>query len=157
MTPPDLLARQAELQAEAAAVAADLDLDRRLAEFGTPVRVGSAALGVMVRRDLDMTVICPDLAGPTRAAVAVLGAELTGHERVRQVLIRDDTGAWNTDPLYPDGLYLGVRYRSAEGADWNLDLWFVDEPDRQPDLAHLRDLRPALDERRRIAILAIKS
>ena len=73
------------------------------------------------------------------------------------MLIRDDTGAWNTDPRYPDGLYLGVRYRAREGAEWNLDLWFVDEPDRQPDLAHLGDLAPALDEQRRATILAIKA
>jgi hypothetical protein len=100
-------------------------------------------------------VTCADL-GQARSAVVALGAELSAHERVRQVLIRNDTGAWNTDPGYPDGLYLGVRYRAREGAEWNLDLWFVDEPDRQPDLAHLRDLAPTLDEQRRARILAIK-
>lgn len=37
-----------------------------------------------------------------------------------------------------------------------MDLWFVDQPARQPDLAHLRDLLPSLTPQRRAAILAIK-
>ncbi|MET9293668.1 hypothetical protein [Streptomyces sp. NPDC003077] len=48
-----------------------------------------------------------------------------------------------------------------DGADgpqgeWNLDIWFVDEPERQPDLAHLRSLPPRLTQEARIAILRIK-
>jgi len=62
----------------------------------------------------------------------------------------------NTDPTYPDGLYLGLQYRSQQDQDWTLDLWFVDQPDRQPDLAHLQDLLPALTPTRRATILAIK-
>lgn len=62
----------------------------------------------------------------------------------------------DTDPKYPDGLYLGLQYHSARGRDWTLDLWFVDEPRYQPDLAHLRDLLPALTAERRATILAIK-
>jgi len=34
--------------------------------------------------------------------------------------------------------------------------WFVDEPDRQPDLDHLRTLAPRLDAESRRAIVAIK-
>jgi hypothetical protein len=109
------LEEQDRLQGEAAAVLADLDLTSRLRAIGEPTLVGSAALGVMVRRDLDLTVSCPRLDGSTTAAVATLGADLALHERVRQVQIRDDTGAWNTDPGYPDGFHLGVRYRSPTG------------------------------------------
>ncbi|HYN93249.1 MAG TPA: hypothetical protein VES42_05330 [Pilimelia sp.] len=152
----DLARRQAELQAEAGAVDADLGLTGRLAAVGEPVRVGSAALGLMVRADLDVTVVCPTLAAGTAEAVAQLGARLAVHPRVRQVQLRDDTGDWNTDPGYPDGLYLGVQYRSPQGRDWTLDIWFVDEPDRQPDLAHLRSLPPRLTPDARAAILAIK-
>ncbi|GAA1076957.1 hypothetical protein [Nocardiopsis composta] len=151
-----LLDEERLLQAEAEEVAADLRLDERLSALGDPVRVGAAALGVLVRRDLDVTVACPRLDAAAHRAVADLGARLSRHPRVREVLIRDDTGAWNTDPAYPDGLYLGVRYRSPQGRDWTLDLWFVDEPERQPDLAHLRELGPALTPRLRAAVLAIK-
>ncbi|MFI7104544.1 hypothetical protein ACIBK8_35035 [Streptomyces sp. NPDC050161] len=149
-------ARQEELQAEADAVAADLGLGRLLSAQGEPVRVGSAALGLMVAPDLDITVICPGLDGSTARAVAGIGAELAVHDRVRQVTFRDDTGRWNTDPRYPDGLYLKVGYRSAAGRDWALDIWFVDDPDRQPDLAHIRTLPPRLTDAHRATILRIK-
>jgi hypothetical protein len=28
--------------------------------------------------------------------------------------------------------------RQPQQPEWTLDLWFVDEPDRQPDLAHVQ-------------------
>lgn len=115
--------------------------------------VGSAALGLMVRPDLDVTVVYPALAV---APVGQLGAALAGHPRVREVLFRNDTGEWNIDLRYPDGLYLCVRYRGPSGRDWTIDLWFIDEPDRQPDLAHLRALPPQLTPAARAAILRIK-
>ncbi|MER7011689.1 hypothetical protein ABT324_09710 [Saccharopolyspora sp. NPDC000359] len=151
------LAQQRELQAEADLVHADLRLGELLGALGEPVRVGSAALGLMVRRDLDITVICPRLDLAAKSAVAGVGAELAVHDRVRQVRFRDDTGHWNTDPRYPDGLYLGVEYRSPADQEWTLDIWFVDEPDRQPDLEHLRTLPPRLTDDHRRAILHIKS
>lgn len=53
----DLLARQLQLQTEAAAVAEELNLTELLKAAGAPVKVGSAALGLMTWRDLDMTVV----------------------------------------------------------------------------------------------------
>src|SRR5690606_3291323 len=70
------------LQAEAEEVAADLRLDERLSSLGDPVRVGAAALGVLVRRDLDVTVACPRLDAAAHRAVADLGARLSRHPRV---------------------------------------------------------------------------
>ncbi|MBH1938729.1 hypothetical protein I5Q34_31465 [Streptomyces sp. AV19] len=156
MRPDDLTRQQERLRTEADAVAADLGLAELLDPAGEAVRVGSAALGLMVRRDLDVTVVCPVLDDAAKALVAGIGARLAVHDRVREVRFRDDTGHWNTDPRYPDGLYLGVAYRSAGGREWTLDLWFVDEPDRQPDLAHLTELPPRLTEAHRAAILTIK-
>jgi hypothetical protein len=152
----EMLQRQDTLQSEANAVCADLRLDELLCSVGQPVRVGASALGLMVRRDVDITVTCPALDSATLAAVAGIGALLAPHQRVRQVRFRDDTGDWNTDPDYPDGLYLGADYRSPDGHDWNLDIWFVDEPGRQPDLAHLSTLAPRLTPDARLAILRIK-
>ncbi|MCX2954747.1 hypothetical protein [Lentzea sp. NEAU-D7] len=151
----ELVKRQAALQAEADAVAVDLGL-AELAELGEPIRVGSSALGLMVKRDLDVTVVCKSLDEQTTEAVGRVGQELLRHPRVRVVTMRDDTGHWNVDPAYPDGLYLGVKYRTLAGADWTLDIWFVDEPDRQPDLEHIRTMPPRLDDESRNAILAIK-
>jgi hypothetical protein len=100
-----------------------------------------------------VTVVCAEL---NAAGVAEIGAQLAPHPRVRSVSFRNDTGEWNVDPTYPDGLYLGVRYRSA-GRDWNIDIWFVDEPRRQPDLQHLESLLPRIDQAARTAILRIKN
>ena len=75
---------------------------------------------------------------------------------IRDRRFRDDTGHWNTDSRYPDGIYLGIEYRSPGGRTWTLDLWFVDEPERQPDLAHLDTLAPRLTDEHRSTILRIK-
>src|SRR6478609_6779104 len=53
----------------------DLGLLRELSGIAEPVRVGSAALGLMVHRDLDLTVVCPEL---SVAGVAEIGATLAG-------------------------------------------------------------------------------
>ncbi len=69
-------------------------------------------MGLMVWRDLDVTVACRSL---SIQEVTGIGATLGEHPCVRQVLFRNDTGAWNTGPGYPDGLYLGLSYRSPSG------------------------------------------
>jgi hypothetical protein len=153
MNDAELLQRQEELQREADEVVLDLALDRLLAELGTPVRVGSSALGLMVWRDLDVTVVVPQL---SVERVGALGLRLASHPRVGELTLRNDTGSWNTDPAYPDGLYLGLRYRTLAGAGWKIDIWFVDEPDQQPDLEHVRTLPPRLTDAARLAILRIK-
>jgi hypothetical protein len=150
------LEAEAALRREAAGVRNDLALEARLRHIGVPVLVGSVAMHVMVRRDIDVTTICSTLDAGTAVAITTLGATLARHPRVRQVQIRDDTGVWNVDPAYPDGWYLGLEYRSAAGAEWTLDLWFVDEPERQPDLAHLHQLAPRLTDEHRAAIVEIK-
>jgi hypothetical protein len=152
-TDAQLLESQIRLQRDADVVESELGLPALLGGLGTPVRVGSSALGVMVRRDLDLTVVC---SGLRVADVIAVGAQLALHRQIRSVVFRNDTGDWNSDPMYPDGLYLGLRYLSKAG-EWNVDIWFVSEPQRQPDLQHLKSLLPRLDERTRLAILRIKS
>jgi hypothetical protein len=154
----DLLENQRRLQEEADQVVALLQLDALLSHIGRPVRVGSSAMSLMVRRDIDITVICKELSSATHAAFVQVGAKLMLMDRnVISVRFRNDTGAWNTDPAsYPDGLYLGVSARTNEGTDWNLDIWAVDQSERQRDLNHLRTLLPRLEDDRRRTILLIK-
>ncbi|MGC0332381.1 hypothetical protein RKD23_005371 [Streptomyces sp. SAI-170] len=152
-----VLGEQAALRAEAEGVYRDLRLGELLAEVGTPTVVGSTALGLMVRRDLDVDVTCERLDDAAVAAVAGVGGRLARHRDVRLVTFRNDRGAWNQEPdAYPDGLYLGVECRAASGDMWNLDIWFLDEPARQPSTAHLTSLRPRLTDETRAAILGIK-
>ena len=154
----DLLASQIQLQAEADEVFRALLLDELLGSIGQPYRVGSSAMGLMVRRDIDITVVCPSLDARALAAFAAIGARLMQMPAiVGSVRFRNDTGAWNLEPeKYPDGLYLGLTVRAANGSIWTLDIWLVDQPERQPDLAHLETLLPRLTDAHRMTILRIK-
>ena len=147
------LERQQQLQDEAAAVLADLALLPLLRQLGEPVQVGSVALGLMVVRDIDVTVLCPEL---DAARIFDVVRPLVSHPRVRELRFRNDTGDWNVDPDYPDGIHWSPRYRSDAGDDWTLDLWFIHEQSRQLDLDHLESLPPRLTPETRLAILEIK-
>lgn len=148
-----LFERQQALQNEAAAVLDDLSLLPLLQRVGRPVQVGSVAHGLMVARDVDLTILCPEL-DVTRIFEAI--QPLAAHPRVRELRFRNDTGRWNVDPDYPDGVYWGPRFRSEAGDDWNLDLWFIHEDSRQFDLDHLESVPPRLTPETRLAILQIK-
>ncbi|WP_040793433.1 hypothetical protein [Nocardia paucivorans] len=152
----ELLEHEKRLEDEALEVCTGLGLQHRLEEIGQPTIVGAVALKVIDRRDIDITTACTMLDEPTRRRIAQLGGDLALHPDVRQVVVRDDTGRWNRDPQYPDGFYLGIHCRSPQANDWTLDLWFVDEPERQPDLAHLRRFGPSMSDETRGAVLGIK-
>ncbi|MBT2765996.1 hypothetical protein [Paenibacillus sp. ISL-20] len=154
MAESKLLLQQKALQDEASEVADELRLYELLSQAGEPVRVGSSALGLMVWRDLDMTVKCSRLSQQLTAQIA---SELMLHAGVRELKFINDTGVYNTDPAYPDGLYIGLKYKSQRGKEWEMDIWFVDEPERQPDLKHIITMPEQLTQERREAILQIKS
>jgi hypothetical protein len=154
----DLFDRQKQLQKEAAEIVERLGLEAMLAAIGRPIRVGSSPMGLMVQRDIDITVVCKSLDAGTLRAFSEIGARLmTMDKYVTGVRFRNDTGAWNADPVsYPDGLYLGLSVRAPDKAEWTFDIWAIDRPERQPDLAHLRTLLPRLTEAHREIILTIK-
>jgi hypothetical protein len=154
----ELLVAQEQLQREADGVVRALGLAEELARLGEATRVGSSALGLMVRRDVDITVSCAKLDDQALAAFAQLATRLMQRaEQVAAVRFRNDSKAWNAEPgRYPDGLYLGLSVRAADGRDWTFDIWLVDQPERQPDLAHLRTLLPRLTDDLRLVILKIK-
>lgn len=154
----DRLRSQQQLQAEADELVRELQLDELLGVLGRPIRVGSSAMGLMVRRDIDITVVCPKLDARTLEAFGDIAAGLMQKASiVGSVRFRNDCGDWNSDPAkYPDGLYLGLTVRAQNGAVWTLDIWAVDQPERQPDLAHLKHLLPRITDEHREAILAIK-
>lgn len=150
----ELLTRQLQLQAEADAIVEEMHLKQLLAEAGTPVKVGSAALGLMAWRDLDITVVCSML---NIVAISGIASQLMSNPRVRDLKFINDTGNWNTDPSYPDGYFLGVTYESKIGTKWELDIWFVDEPEKQPDLQHIRTMPDRLTPAAIVSILSIKT
>ena len=111
-----LLDQQQALQDEAAAVLDDLALLPLLQEVGRPVQVGSVALGLMVARDIDVTVLCPVL--ETTTIFTVL-APLAGHPRIRELHFRDDTGAPERRPELPRRGLLGpaIPQRGRDGLE----------------------------------------
>lgn len=152
---PNWDAEELHLEQRAQQVRDHLGLTTALPRIGQATLTGSAALRVMVARDIDLTVAVDDLERRL-PDVAELGGRLARRPDVRVVTFRNDTGRWNTDANYPDGLYLFVECADDLGDTWTLDIWFVDEPDRQPDLQHLETLRPRIDPDHQAAILAIK-
>ncbi|AYB44735.1 hypothetical protein [Paenibacillus lautus] len=154
MAESELQLQQEALQEEASEVADELRLYELLSQAGEPVRVGSSAFGLMVWRDLDMTVKCSRLNQPLTAHIA---SELMLQAGVRELKFINDTGDYNTDPAYPDGFYIGLKYKSQRGKEWALDIWFVDEPEKQPDLKHIITMPERLTQERREAILRIKN
>lgn len=154
----ELFDAQSHMQTEADEVVRLLDLDRLLAKVGRPVRVGSSAMGLMVRRDIDITVSCDRLDSAALEAFGSIGAHLLRQtQHVGAVKLRNDTGHWNMEPeKYPDGLYLWLSVQMPNEARWTLDIWLVDQPERQPDLAHLKTLLPRLSDATRAIILTIK-
>ncbi len=150
----DLLARQLQLQAEADEIAEEMHLMQLLASTGKPIKVGSAALGLMAWRDLDITVVCSKL---NIADISGIAAQLMSNPQIRDLKFINDTGNWNTDPTYPDGYFLGMTYESNSGNQWELDIWFVDEPEKQPDLQHIRTMSDRLTPETVASILSIKT
>jgi quercetin dioxygenase-like cupin family protein len=148
--------QQEHIATRAAEVRGQLGIDAELSRIGHPTLVGSAALRVMVARDIDLTVTVPRLDAQVKRAVLELSGRLSVRPDVREVTVRDDTGHWNTDPDYPNGLYLHVECVDVEFDRWSLDIWFVDDPERQPDLQHLRSMQPLITPETQAKILAIK-
>jgi hypothetical protein len=153
VTDDDLLERQAALRARADEVALDLDVMALAGTVGTPTRTGSSALGLMVRRDIDITTV-GDL---DVERIFALGQRLATHPRVWRITFRNDTGHWNKEKArYPDGLYWLVEYVDEAGDPWTLDLWFLAEGTTQFDLEHMKTLPQRLTPDVRAAILRIK-
>jgi hypothetical protein len=153
MTDVELFERQSALQAQAAEVIEDLRLIPLLRTVGEPSHTGSSALGLMVARDIDFTTLVPTL---DRARIFDVGRELVLHHRVRRSSFRNDTGHWNVDPRYPDGLYWMIEYVADPDIEWTLDLWFLRHGTTQFDLEHMRTLPARLTPDIRAAILRIK-
>ena len=149
-----LLRRQELLQAEAHQVLAELNLPAVLARAGQPVQVGSSVLGLMVWRDIDFNVLCDPLSAD-RAFETV--RPLASNPRVRKLRYSNETQHFNATGLPQDeGYYWGVRYHTAAGDEWKIDIWFVPRAVPRPEIALLATLPKRLTPQTRLAILSLK-
>jgi hypothetical protein len=149
-----LLNRQARLEAEAARIIARFDLLPRLRFVGQAELIGSAVLGLMVWRDIDIMVSAPGL-GPAQAFAAL--DPLLTNPRVTQVRYLNQSGSFNeTALLEDDRYYFGVKLRTDDQAEWKFDIsfWISERPPRE--LSFIDTMRRRLTDETRLAILWIK-
>ncbi|MGR9286557.1 hypothetical protein [Rhizobium johnstonii] len=106
------------MQLEADKVVRLLGLDDLLSEVDSPTRVGSSAMGLMVRRDINITVVCDRLDDIALQAFADIGARLMQKtEYVEAVRFRNDTGLGTPRPRnIPTGFIFGSRNRRRTAA-----------------------------------------
>ena len=141
----DLSARQDQLQAEAARVVADLDLLVLLGRLGRVRVIGSAASGLMVWRDLDISVYT----SASRGEVADVVRDLVAHPEV------DDLHF--VGPHTPSGLPKDQRYYAVvHHRDWKIDLSLWTSTGPSGGFSDADALRERLDDETRLAILTIK-
>lgn len=150
----ELLRRQRELQREAGGVIRDLDLLSLLSPLGHVEHIGSSASGLMVWRDIDLGVRCRDL---SLGRVWETMVPILTDPRVVALVYRNETGDRSPSGLPADqGYYFVLRYETAAGHEWKIDLslWLSDEPRNQ--LRHIEELGRRLSDETRLAILWIK-
>ncbi len=149
-----LLRQQDSLQAEAAALLAQVDLLRHLGVVGQAELIGSAALGLMVWRDIDIMVAAPGLSA-ARAFAAL--SPLITDPRVTQLRYVNHSGRFNATGVPEDErYYFATLYRVDNEAEWKLDIsfWLADQP--RHEIAALDATLRQLSDATRIAILWIK-
>ena len=164
MCPPDpirdpayaasLLRRATALQNEAETLIQTLALRAMLESLGPIELVGSAVSGLMVWRDLDVCVDCPDLS-PARAWDAL--RPLVIDSRVTRLDYRNETGDRTPDGDPTDQrLYFVLRYAVEPRVEWKIDLslWTVASPSAPGQL--LAELQRRLTDETRLAMLWIK-
>lgn len=154
MNSNELQEQQNRLQQEANNVLTKLRLPGRLSVVGRPIQVGSSALGLMTRRDLNINVICAEL---DLKKVAKICADLIGLEGIRELRFTNGTDTFNQNTSTTvAGFNLSLTYQAEKGKEWNIDVCFIDEPERQPALQHIKTLPTLLNPINREIILTIK-
>lgn len=149
-----LLHRQDALQAEAGAVLTRLNLLQQLRQAGRPELIGSSVLGLMVWRDIDISVVSPGL---TIVQAFEAMRPLITRPHVTQVRYINGSGPLNETELPRDErYYFAALYRTEARSEWKIDIsfWLADVPRDEP--AYLEAIRRRLTDETRLAILWIK-
>ena len=105
------------LKEEANRILDELQLMQYLSGLGTPKVVGSVALDLIVKLDLDIHLLLPH---PNLfAAVNEITEYLLDHPKIREVRITD----WRVS----GGLKIGVDVYPEASGDWSIDIWVTDQ------------------------------
>ena len=150
----DLLIRQEQLQHEAHEVMTELALPTVLGRVGRVEVIGSAASGLMVWRDLDISVYT-DASAADRVAAVV--RDLVANPAVLDLHYANETGARSpSGGVHDQRYYAVVRYRSRRGERWKIDLSLWTDTGPRGEFSAAHRLRDRLTDDTRIAILRIK-
>ena len=145
-----LLQRQNTLQAEAKMVLDDLKLIKLLSTLGSPILLGSSALGLMVWPDIDTAVSSPGL---TIDQVMETMRPVYVHPRIKRVRYTNEVGRFNPTGLaLDDRYYFGVYYHASTGTEWKVDISFWSSVEEHPEPFH-EALARQLTGETRLAIL----
>lgn len=149
----ELLRRQNALQAEAQHALAALNIAPLLASAGNVQLIGSYMTGLMVWRDLDISVMAPGMS--SRQAYQTMLPLLT-HPNVTLVRYRNEAGARNPAAQPEDDRYFFATYIRVNDQEWKIDIsfWVSQRPRTErlsPDA-----IIPRLTDETRLAILWIK-
>jgi hypothetical protein len=149
----ELLSRQLLLQAEAWGIIADLNVPSILGQAGPVSLVGSFVSGLMVWRDLDFTVLCPDLGRDQ--AFAIL-SPLLQHPRMKLVRYRNEQGAFSPPDPTDERFFFALYYQPEDGDEWKIDVSFWVSQLPRIERALAEHIAARLDDETRLAILWIK-
>ena len=149
-----LLRRAEALQTEAGEVMRTLDVMAMLGVLGQTERIGSSVSGLMVWRDIDVTVRCQDV---TLEQLWDALRPLLTNPRITRLSYSNETGVRSPtgDPA-DQRFYFVIYYETAKATEWKIDvsLWTTDAP--RSHLAQLAELERRLTRETRLAILWIK-
>lgn len=126
--PAGLRLRARARRDEAHQVLEELRLLERWSTYGEPVVVGSVALDVVVRRDIDLEILCDQPSIADGFALMSALAVLPGVRGIRYRDSRDERG---------QGLYWKLDYEPAADRPWTVDMWVW--PPGSPKDHHHRD------------------
>jgi hypothetical protein len=134
------------LALEAKTIVRDLELLGLLQTYGQARLVGSVALDLVVKLDIDLHLLVntPDLL----SVVDGIYHRLLEREAIHEVRITD----WRKD----GGVKIGVDHYPASSGDWSIDIWVTDRPEATA-FAFVDRLLRELQPEHRQAILEIKS
>lgn len=149
-----LVRRQTALQTEARTLLAQWSLFQHLQRVGRTALIGSAALGLMVWRDIDIMVVAPGL--PAIRAFTAL-SPLLSDPRVQQLRYLNQRGPGTTTELTEnDRYYFAALWQRDAEPEWKIDIsfWLSDRP--RHEMAYMDAMRQRLSDESRVAILWIK-
>lgn len=130
---------------EAEAILIELDLLPRLNKYGEARVVGSAALDLIVKPDLDIHLLTD--AEDLMPTVHAVSSYLLDQPKVREVRITD----WRKE----SGVKIGVDAFPAPSGNWSIDIWITNDR-RTTAFEFVQQLNANLTDDQRRAILKIK-